>query len=261
MRWKIPQVFILLLCFACTSGVQAQSLHISVAASMTDVFKALMADFSTDHPEAQCIPNFASSGALAKQIEQGAPADIYVSANSRWTKYLADKGLIVPGSDRIFAYNTLVFIGSKKQTPLLLNNLPDLERIALGSPQNVPAGQYARQAMENAGIYALLKQERKLVMARDVRQALLYADRGEVNGAFVYATDARLARHAVLLFTVPSHLHDRISYPVALTISGNKNTLAHSFYTYLNTAAAADILSGFGFEPARSTGNHVHTQP
>jgi molybdate transport system substrate-binding protein len=251
VRWNISPLFILLLCFACTSGVQAQSLHISVAASMTDVCKALMADFSTEHPQAEFFSNFASSGALAKQIEQGAPADIYVSANPRWTAYLLDKRLIVPGSDHIFAYNTLVFIGAKKHNPLSLDKLPNLERIALGSPQNVPAGQYARQAMENAGIYGLLKRERKLVMAKDVRQALLYADRGEVDGAFVYATDARLARHAVLLFTVPSHLHDRISYPVALTISGNKNTLAHSFYTYLGTAAAADILSEFGFKPAR----------
>jgi len=103
---------------------------------------------------------------------------MYLSANPNWLRYLKDKNQLAPGSDHIVAYNTLVFIGEKRQKPLSLGDLPGLERIALGSPQSVPAGQYARQTMENAGIYALLKQGRKLVIAKDVRQALLYADRG-----------------------------------------------------------------------------------
>jgi len=250
MKWKITPVLVLL-SFAWSVCIHAQSLHISVAASMTHAFQQLMAAFSQDHPEVQFIPNFASSGSLAKQIEQGAPTDIYVAANQKWLQYLVAEQLIAPGSYRIFAYNTLVFVGKKNQKVVSLLDLPRLDRIALGNPQYVPAGQYAGQAMKNSGIFHLLKQEARLVMAKDVLQALLYADRGEVDGAFVYKTDALLAGNAAILFTVPDNLYDRICYPVALTISGSSSKSANLFYAYLATAGAADILSEFGFEPAR----------
>jgi len=231
------------------SGVQAQTIHLSVAASMTDAFRELMAGFKAHHPKAELLPNFASSGSLAKQIEQGAPADIYVSANPKWMQYLVGKKLVAAGTDRIFAYNQLVFVGETKSPIATLAELVDLERIALGSPQNVPAGQYAKQAMEGAGVYALLEQARKLVMAKDVRQALIYADRGEVDGAFVYKTDALLATKAHILFIVPKNLYDRVAYPVALTTSGAVNDPAKAFYGYLKSDEAIAILVKYGFEP------------
>jgi len=250
MNCKIILAVLLLWCSTATA-VQAESISLSVAASMTDAFKEIIANFSADNPEGKILPNFASSGSLAKQIDQGAPADIYVSANLKWMRYLIDKKLIAPGTDRIFAYNKLVFVGKKENGPLSLTDLPALDRIALGSPQSVPAGQYARQAMQGAGIYSTLQRERKLVMAKDVRQALLYADRGEVDGAFAYRTDALLASNAEILFTVPDNLYDRVSYPMALTVAGARNRLAKSFYDYMATAKAVAILTRYGFEPAR----------
>ncbi len=95
-------------------AVQAQTVHLSVAASMSDAFNDIMVGFTALHGDVELIPNFASSGSLAKQIEQGAPADVYVSANPKWMKYLVDKGLIAPGTDRIFAFNQLVFVGPEK---------------------------------------------------------------------------------------------------------------------------------------------------
>jgi molybdate transport system substrate-binding protein len=154
-------------------------------------------------------------------------------------------------TNRIFAYNKLVFLGGKRSTPLTLNKLTDLERIALGSPQSVPAGQYAKQALEHTGVYALLAQQRKLVMAKDVRQALLYADRGEVDGAFVYQTDALLARTAKILFTVPDDLYDRVSYPLGLTPAGAKNTSAKALYEYMSSPEAKAVLKKYGFEVKR----------
>ncbi|MCI5139310.1 MAG: molybdate ABC transporter substrate-binding protein, partial [Candidatus Electrothrix sp. AR1] len=136
----------------------------------------------------------------------------------------------------------------KRSAPLTLNKLVGLERIALGSPRSVPAGQYAKQALEHAGVYALLAQQRKLVMAKDVRQALLYADRGEVNGAFVYQTDALLARNAKILFTVPNNLYDRVAYPLGLTLAGAKNTSAKVLYEYMSNPEAKAILKKYGFE-------------
>ncbi len=230
-------------------AVQAQTIHLSVAASMTDVFRELIRDFTKNNTEIELLPNFASSGSLAKQIDQGAPADIFVSANPKWMKYLVEKQLVSPATERILAFNKLVFVGEKKSVELSLEKLVSLERIALGSPQSVPAGQYAKQAMEHAGVYTELEQARKLVMAKDVRQALIYADRGEVDGAFVYKTDALLAQNAHILFTVPEELYNRVTYPVALTTTGTKNDQAKAFYEYLKSPKAKAILTKYGFEP------------
>lgn len=240
-------MLVLQICIVAT--VHAQTIHLFVAASMTDAFNALTAGFTAQHPDVEFQPNYASSGSLAKQIEHGAPADIYVSANPRWMEYLIEKQMIAPGTDRIFAYNKLVFVGEKKATDLSLESLVKLERIALGSPQSVPAGQYAKQAMEHAGIYTTLEQGKKLIMAKDVRQALLYAERGEVDGAFVYQTDMLLAINAKILFTVPDNSYDRVSYPMALTVAGSKNELAQSFYAYLSRPETQAVLRKYGFDP------------
>ena len=115
----------------------------------------------------------------------------------------------------------------------------------------MPAGQYAKQALTAAGIYKKLAESKKLMMAKDVRQALMYADRGEVDGSFVYKTDALLARNAKILFTVPDDLYNRVSYPLALTVAGAKKPGAQILYEFINTSKAIDILSKYGFEPAQ----------
>lgn len=250
MKLKIVFAVLFLQIFA-VFAAQAQTIYLSAAASMTDAFKEMITDFSVKHTDAQFLRNFASSGNLAKQIEQGAPTDIFVSANPKWIKYLLEKQLIAADSDRVFAYNQLVFIGMEELTGLSLTELTGLERIALGTPQSVPAGQYARQAMEHAGIYAPLEQARRLVLAKDVRQALMYADRGEVDGAFVYKTDALLAENAQILFFVPRDHYDRISYFIGLTEKGAQNDMARAFYEYIESPEATAILTRFGFVPAR----------
>lgn len=242
-------VLIVFSLFVFSSISKGAEIYPSIAASMTDVFKEIIKDFSAAYPDAQPRPNFGSSGSLAKQIDQGAPADIYVSANPKWMKYLVEKGLIAPGTDRIFGFNKLVFIGEKEPDNPSLEGLVSLKRIGLGSPGSVPAGQYAKQAMERAGVYSMLARKKKLVMAKDVRQALLHADRGEVDGAFVYKTDALLATHAKILFIVPDDLHDRISYHLALTVSGAKKDEAKAFYNFMASSEATTILSRYGFEP------------
>jgi molybdate transport system substrate-binding protein len=241
-------IAVLALHFCAVAGLHAETVYLSAAASMTDALKEIITGFAAAHPAAQIRPNFASSGSLAKQIEQGAPADVYISANPKWMQYLLEQQLIAPGTDRIFAYNKLVFIGEKRAAPLTLNKLIHLERIALGSPQNVPAGQYARQAMDHAGVYAVLAAKKKLILAKDVRQALIYADRGEVDGAFVYQTDALLARNAEVLFTVPEELYGRVAYPLGLTVAGGKNESARAFYDYMSSPAAKGVLGKYGFE-------------
>lgn len=246
MKWKaFAAVLLFQLCSA--AGLQAETVHLSAAASLTDACKEIIAAYEARQPETKVLANFGASGALAKQIEQGAPADIFVSASGEWVKYLADKQMAAPGSEKIFAGNSLVFVGSAKAAGFSLEKLPELKRVAIGNPKNVPAGQYAKQAMEKAGVYAALEQGKKFVLTDDVRQALMYADQGEVDGAFVYKTDALLAKNAKVLFTVADTLHDKIVYPMVLTTAGAKNAEAKAFYEYLDGAEAKAVLEKYGF--------------
>jgi molybdate transport system substrate-binding protein len=223
----------------------AAEVRLSVAASMTNVTKELIATYEKQAPGAAFLPNFASSGSLAMQILRGAPADIFISANPRWMNYLVEENLIAADQFRTFAYNSLVFVGKDVLSITSLDDVARLQRIAIGSPKSVPAGQYAEQALKRAGLYDLV--QGKLVLAKDVRQALIYADRGETDGAFVYKTDALLAREAVILIEVPEALYSEVSYPVGLTAAGVANPAAVAFYDYLSSSEATDILKKFGF--------------
>ena len=223
--------------------------RISVTASMRDAFREIIAVFTDSHPEMTLLANIASSGSLVKQIVQGAPVDIFVSANSNWMVYLVDRKQILPDTVQIIARNTLVFVGSKRTDIRGMKDITALSRIAMGSAKNVPAGQYAAQAMQAIGIHDQLTAAHKLVMAKDVRQALLYADRGEVDGAFVYQTDALLARNAVILFSVPEHLHDPVVYSAGMTPAGMEKRAVRIFFAYLQGTAASTILSKHGFKP------------
>ncbi len=225
----------------------AGELRLSVAGSMIDVIKEVGSVFSEQHPEAKLLPNFASSGALAKQLAAGAPADIYISANPKWMDYLVAQGIIPAATVETLAYNRLVLVGHPAVPATKMNDLTQLSRIALGSPTSVPAGRYAQQAMTKAGLYEPLLTEGKLILTKNVRQALLYADRGEVDVAFVYATDAPLANKAKILFEVPQGLYPRVTYPMALTVAGAEKEEAQAFMEYLHSAAAKDIFQRHGF--------------
>ena len=185
----------------------AEEIRISVPASMTDAMKELIAQFGASGKHAPIVTNYGPSGTLAKQIVEGAPADLFISANQKWMDYLREEKQIDPATEKILAANTLVFVGMKNPAITKMADIVGLKQIAIGSPKSVPAGEYAVQAMEKAGIYKQLEEGKKLVMAKDVRQALTYADRGETDGAFVYKTDALMATQAVILFEVPQELY------------------------------------------------------
>jgi len=224
---------------------RAGEVRLSVAASMTDATRSLIAAYAGQTPGVTFLPNFAASGSLAKQIVQGAPADLFVSANPKWMDYLVTQGRIPAATVRPFARNTLVLVGQKGLVLSSLADLAKLDRIAIGSPGSVPAGQYAEQALRQAGLFARV--QGKLVMAQDVRQALVYAERGEADAAFVYRSDALLGRRTVILLEVPQELYDPIVYPLGLTVAGEKNPAAVAFYDFLSSAAAGEILKKFGF--------------
>jgi molybdate transport system substrate-binding protein len=235
----------MLLCFLLlTTPALAGDINLSVAASLKEVVNELSDNFAKKHPGVKLVKNYGASGALAKQVENGAPADIFISANLEWMDYLKNKKLADVTSIGTFAYNTLVFAGSPGKASSM-QDLLKLERIAIGSPKSVPAGEYAMGALKKAGLAKQL--EKKLVMAKDVRECLMYAERGEVSGAFVYKTDALQAKQATILFTVPQHLYPRVTYPMVLTVAGAKNRDAAAFFAYLHGTEAASVLAKYGF--------------
>lgn len=237
---------LLLLFIVFTVSVDAEEVSISAAASLTDAVKEIAAGYQRQYPETKLLPNFASSGALAKQVYAGAPADIYISANPKWMDYLQQQGLIDATSERVLVRNSLVFVGMPGSA-VSLADLPKLQQVAIGSPKSTPVGRYAEQALNKAGLYPQLLAERKLVLAKDVRQALLYADRGEVEGAFVYRTDALLAKQAKILFAVPQELYPQVVYPAALTKSAREKAAAKEFFHYLFSEPAQQIFRSYGF--------------
>lgn len=239
----------LLLCLFClvllAGSAIAADLNLSVAASMKDAVTELSDGFAKMNPGIAFQKNFGASGALAKQIENGAPCDLYFSANVQWMDYLKEKKLIDGSNITTFAYNEVVFVGKPGLNVTTLQDVVKLEKIAIGSPRSVPAGDYTVKAFKKAGIDRQL--EGKLVMAKDVRECLMYADRGEVTGAFVYKTDALLAKNVKILFTVPQDLYPRVTYPVAVTVSGSKKAEAAAFYKFLQSADAKKVLAKYGF--------------
>jgi len=224
----------------------AVDINLSVAASLREVVTELSDSFAKSHGGVTFRNNFGASGVLAKQIESGAPADVFFSANLEWMDYLKERKLLDENSISTFAHNVLVFVGKPESKVTRLEDVIKLEKIAIGSPKSVPAGEYAMQAFNKAGIAKEL--ENKLVMARDVRECLLYADRGEVDGAFVYKTDAEeMAKNVKILFIVQQDLYPRVTYPMALTTGGSKKAEAIAFLKFLQSAEAKSVLAKHGF--------------
>jgi len=241
----VAKIFIYLICLLIlASPALAGEVNLSIAASLKEVINELAASFAKKNPGVKFVRNYGASGALAKQIESGAPADIFIAANQEWMEYLKNKKLLDTASIGTFTFNTLVFAGVPGKASSM-QDLTKLERIAIGSPRSVPAGEYAMEAFRKAGIDKQL--DKKLVMAKDVRECLMYAERGEVDGAFVYKTDALQAKQAKILFTVPQELYSRVTYPRSLTVVGAKSRDAAAFFAYLKGDEAIKVLSKYGF--------------
>ena len=218
---------------------------ISAAASLKDAVNELSKRFAAKHPGTRIEPNYAASGTLAKQIESGAPSDIFISANEEWMGYLKQRNLVPRGSADTFAFNALVFAGTTSRRVAGMQDLTVLDRIAIGSPKSVPAGEYATEAIKKSGLEKPLSG--KLILAKDVRESMMYAERGEVDGAFVYRTDALMGSRAKILFTVPQRLYPRVVYPMALTAAGARNKDAVAFFRFLKGEEAESVLKRYGF--------------
>lgn len=190
---------------------------------------------------------YASSGALARRVAAGAPADAFLSANSEWMDYLEKKGHLAPGTRRAFALNSLVCVVPAKGRARLKRpeDLLGASRIGLGDPAHVPAGRYAREALRRLGLWDRLREAGRLVFAPDVRAALAFAERGAVDASIVYGSDARQTKRVRTAFAFPEGTHAPVAY-FAGAVAGRERA-AKAFLDFLGSAPAREILRRQGF--------------
>ena len=230
---------------------QATPLTISVAASMQDAVQALQPLYERQAPEVDLTFNFGSSGSLQRQIEQGAPVDIYLSAAAQQMDALEKQDLIDIETRRDLVINQLVLItpavGPEINTPQDLR-APAIQQIALGEPSSVPAGAYGEQALIHFDLIDDLSP--KFVFGKDVRQILSYVETGNVDAGIVYQTDALRADDIHVSFVFPPELHDPIVYPIAVIKDSSHPEAAQDFLHFLQGEQAQEIFIRFGFKGA-----------
>jgi len=226
-----------------------ETLTVSAAVSLKDAFNEI-GDLCEAKTGKAISFNFGASGALQRQIETGAPVDVFASAGKKQMDELAAKDLIDAATRRDFARNTLVLI-VPRDSKLNLTAFPDLtesdvRKIAVGNPKTVPAGQYTEQIFEKTNLQDRLQS--KLITAEDVRQVLDYVVRGEVDAGIVYMTDARTAGEKVRVVAAASEdAHEPILYPVALVKDGKRKQSAREFLDFVLSAEGQSILRKYGF--------------
>jgi molybdate transport system substrate-binding protein len=243
--------WLLLGAIATAAPVRAEDLIVSAAVSLSNAFQDLAAKFEKEHADAHVVLNFGASDVLLKQIEQGAPADVFASADEATMDRAVAEKLVNAATRSNFAGNTLVVIvGTGIKSPASLADLaaPAYTRITVGNPDSVPAGRYAKLALTNAGMWQNLQP--RLVPTQNVRQALDYVGRGEAQAGLVYATDAATQAdkvHIALVVPTPTP----VRYPIAVGANATHPALAREFIALVNSPAGDAVLRHYGFSAAQ----------
>ncbi|MDQ6419628.1 molybdate ABC transporter substrate-binding protein [Paenibacillus sp. LHD-117] len=231
-----------------TSGPVVQ-LTISAAASLTDALEEIKGIYESQHTNVKLLFNFGASGALQTQIEEGAPADLFLSASPKNMKALVDGGFIEPDKQMNLLGNELVVVvpADSKLTLSTLQDLqkPDVKRIAIGIPESVPAGNYAKEALTKETLWDALQPV--LVQAKDVRQVLSYVETGNVDAGFVYRTDALSSTDSKVAFAVAPGSYAPIQYPAGIVKATEHPEEAAGFYDFLQSKEALDVFVKYGF--------------
>jgi molybdate transport system substrate-binding protein len=252
----------LLVCFTmlavgiCPLPAAAQAngeITVSAAISLKDSLDEIGTMYEKANPGVKISFNYGGSGTLQRQIEQGAPVDIFFSAAEKQMDDLQAKGLVDGGTRRDIVRNQLVLIAPTSNTTI--HNFQDLTNpsvkvLALGEPATVPAGMYARQTLEHLGLLAAV--EKKTVLAKDVRAVLTYVETGNADAGIVYQTDAQGSEKVRIVSVAPADSHDPIVYPAAI-LKGAKNTSgAASFLAFLSSGDAHGVFLKHGFLAAEN---------
>ena len=232
------------------SSFAAEKVDVFAAASLKNALDAVSASWKAETSKETTL-TYAASNALAKQIEAGAPADVFVSADLTWMKYLTDKNLIVAGSDVKLLGNQIVLVAGKdSKIELKIENgfrLADAlgaGKLAMANVDSVPAGKYGKAALEKLGVWASI--ESKVAQSENVRAALKLVDLGEAPLGIVYATDAKADAAVNVVGIFPTDSHAPIVYPAGL-VAAAKNPDATEFLKYLQSDKARAIFKDQGF--------------
>lgn len=225
----------------------AETLTISAAASLTNVLKDLAPRYEAGHPGWKLQFNFAASGTLIQQIAQGAPVDVFISADEETMKRGIEQKLIDPPTRRDIASNSVVLIvpaGAGGVADAADLKADAVKHVAVGKLASVPVGRYTKQALDAAGLWAAL--EPKIVYADSVRQVLDYVARGEAEAGFVYSTDAAIMPDKVKVVKQMSG-HDPVRYPAAVVFESRQKAAAKDYLAFLLTPDAQAVLAKAGF--------------
>ena len=226
---------------------------VAAAASLQKSLQEITPIYTKANPTQTVNYNFAASGALQQQIEQGAPVDVFISAADKQMAALQAKGLLVTATQQELLTNQLVLV-VPKQSAVSLTNFqqlikPEVKRISIGEPRSVPAGQYATEVLKNLGILEQVKS--KFVLGNNVRSVLTAVETGDVDAGIVYITDAKSSDKITILATADEKLHSPIRYPIAVLKSSKSLTGAIQYIKFLQSKSAKAILRKYGFGIAK----------
>lgn len=242
------RLVILCLFFCCREPISAAEITVSAAASLTDALKEVAARYES-HSSDKLVFNFAASSTLARQIEEGAPVDIFFSADEAKMDRLESAGRIIAGARKSLLSNSLVIV-VPEDGQLPVRSASDLTnaaiaRVALADTRLVPAGIYAREYLEKLKLWPAI--EPKVIPTENVRGALAAVESGNVDAGMVYKTDAAISRKVKIVCEVPRADGPKISYPVALVKDAPQLEAAQQFMKFICSDAAGKIFEKFGF--------------
>jgi molybdate transport system substrate-binding protein len=237
-----------------SSAEPANEILISAAISLKNAFEEIGKIFEENHPQTKITFNFGASGDLARQIEVGAPVDVFASAAQKDMDDIDHKGLVTPGTRVNFAGNCVVLVKSGISR-IRMESFEDLrkdevKKIVIGNPKSVPAGRYAEEVLKCFNLWEAVKE--KLVFAEHVRQVLDYVARNEVDAAMVYSTDVMIRPKEVrIVMKAPDKSHQPIVYPIAIIKGSGNQSLAREFIALVLSIEGKNTLKKYGFETVK----------
>lgn len=223
-------------------------LTVSAAASLQDALTKIKENFENEYPNVIVNYNFGSSGALQQQISEGAPVDLFFSAAEDKFQKLVQSGLIEKKNGTDLVGNDLVLVVPKDSNVGIkaFEDLTKADKIALGTPESVPAGQYGKETLTKLNVWKAV--EGKIVYAKDVRQVLTYVETDNVDAGIVYKTDAMTSQKVKIVATAKDNTHDPIIYPIGVIKNSTHPKEAKLFYDYLQNGQSMKILEKCGFK-------------
>jgi molybdate transport system substrate-binding protein len=246
------KALVLLFSLLVATSIPAAELTVYAAASLTDALKEIAAAYEKQSGDKLQF-NFSASSMLARQIEEGAPADLFFSADEAKMDALEKKDLLLPGTRRSLLSNLLVIVvpTDASAVPKLAADLakPEFKKIALAEPQTVPAGIYAREYLQKLGLWDAVKE--KVVPTENVRAALAAVESGNVEVGIVYKTDSLISKKVKVAVEVPAAEGPKISYPIAVLKSSKQPDRAKKFAEYLAGPTPRSVFEKFGFTFAK----------